>query len=178
MTPQSCCLVFTQRHWKRGCCLVAQSSPILCDPVDCSPPGSSVHGILQAIIPEWVAISFSRGSSQPRGWTWVSCTGRWILYCWDTREACWKPQFSSVQSLSCVRLFVNLWTVACQAPLSMGFPRQQYQSGLPFPSPGDLPDLGTEAVFPVSLALASSFLYKITKPKYINSSCNSIKKTK
>ena len=119
MTPQSCCLVFTQRHWKRGCCLVAQSSPILCDPVDCSPPGSSVHGILQAIIPEWVAISFSRGSSQPRGWTWVSCTGRWILYCWDTREACWKPQFSSVQSLSCVRLFATPWAAAHQASLSI-----------------------------------------------------------
>ena len=46
--------------------LVAQSCPTLCDPMDCSPPGSSVHGILQARILEWVAISFSRGSSQPR----------------------------------------------------------------------------------------------------------------
>ena len=45
---------------------VAQSCPTLCNPVDCSPPGSSVHGILQARILEWVAISFSRGSSQPR----------------------------------------------------------------------------------------------------------------
>ena len=47
--------------------------------------------------------------------------------------------FSSVQSLSHVRLFVTLWTVAHQAPLSMGFFRQEYWSGLPFPSPGDLP---------------------------------------
>ena len=47
------------------CVLVAQSCPTLCDPVDCSPPGSSVHGILQARILEWVAILFSRGSSQP-----------------------------------------------------------------------------------------------------------------
>ena len=46
---------------------VTQSCPTLCDPVDCSPPGSSVHGILQARILEWVAISFSRGSSQTRG---------------------------------------------------------------------------------------------------------------
>ena len=46
--------------------LVAQSCPTLCDPMDCSPPGSSVHGILQARILEWGAISFSRGSSQPR----------------------------------------------------------------------------------------------------------------
>ena len=46
--------------------LVAQSCPTLCDPRDCSPPGSSVHGILQARILEWVAIPFSRGPSQPR----------------------------------------------------------------------------------------------------------------
>ena len=46
--------------------VVAQSRPTLCNPVDCSPPGSSVHGILQARILEWVAVSFSRGSSQPR----------------------------------------------------------------------------------------------------------------
>ena len=56
------------------CVLVAQSCPTLCDPVDCNPPGSSVHEIFQARILEWVAISFSRGSSQPRDWTWVSCT--------------------------------------------------------------------------------------------------------
>ena len=52
---------------------VAQSCLTLCDPVDCSPPGSSIHGILQARILEWVAISFSRGSSQPRDRTQVSC---------------------------------------------------------------------------------------------------------
>ena len=52
---------------------VAQSCPTLCYPVDCSPLGSSVHGIFQARILEWVAISFSRGSSQPRDPTWVSC---------------------------------------------------------------------------------------------------------
>ena len=46
--------------------LVAQSCPTLCEPMDCSPPGSSVHGIVQARILEWVAVSFSRGSSQPR----------------------------------------------------------------------------------------------------------------
>ena len=48
-------------------CLVAQSCPTLCDPLDYSPPGSSIHGILQARILEWVAIPFSRGSSQPPG---------------------------------------------------------------------------------------------------------------
>ena len=59
------------------------------------------------------------------------------------------------QSLSRVRLFVTLWTEACQAPLSMGFPRQEYWSGLPFSSPGDLSDSETE---PVSPALAAGLL--------------------
>ena len=49
-----------------------------------------------------------------------------------------------VKSLSCVRLFVTPWTVAYQVPLSMGFFRQEYRSGLPFPSPGDLPNPGIE----------------------------------
>ena len=53
--------------------LLTQSCPTLWDPMDCSPPGSSVHGILQARILGWVAISFSRGSSQPRDRTQVSC---------------------------------------------------------------------------------------------------------
>ena len=56
----------------RCLCLVAQLHPTLYDPMDCSPPGSSVHGILQARILEWAAISFSRGSSQPRDQTCVS----------------------------------------------------------------------------------------------------------
>ena len=53
-----------------------------------------------------------------------------------------------VKSLSCVWLFVTPWTVAHQVPLPMGFPRQGYWSGLPFPSPGDLPDPGIEPAFP------------------------------
>ena len=52
---------------------VAQSCLTLCDPMDCSLPGSSIHGIFQARVQEWAAISFSRGSSQPRDWTQVSC---------------------------------------------------------------------------------------------------------
>ena len=54
------------------CVLVAQSCPILCNPVDCSPPGSSVHGILQARILEWVAMPSSRGFSWPRDWSHIS----------------------------------------------------------------------------------------------------------
>ena len=60
--------------------LLTQSCPILWDPKDCSPPGSSVHGNFQARILEWVAISFSRGSSQPSDQTQVSCIGRQILH--------------------------------------------------------------------------------------------------
>ena len=67
--------------------LVAQWCPTLCDPMDCSPPGSSVHGILQARILEWVVISFSRGSSQPRDGTQVSCIAGRFFTIWATREA-------------------------------------------------------------------------------------------
>ena len=66
---------------------VAQSCLTLCDLMDCSSPGSSVHGILQARILEWVAISFSRGSSQPRDWTQVSCIAGRCFNLWATREA-------------------------------------------------------------------------------------------
>ena len=61
--------------------------PTLCDPMDCSPPNSSVHGILQVKILEWLAISFSRGSSYLRDRTCISCTSRQILHSWPTRKA-------------------------------------------------------------------------------------------
>ena len=67
--------------------LVDQSCPTLCNPLDCSPPGSSVYGILQARILEWVAISFSRGSSQPRDRTQVSCIASRFFTVWAIREA-------------------------------------------------------------------------------------------
>ena len=65
-------------------------------------------------------------------------------------------------SLSHIRLFATPWIVALQAPLSMGLPRQEYWSRLPFPSPGDLPDLGIE---PMPPALASAFF--TTAPCYL-----------
>ena len=67
-----------------------------------------------------------------------------------------KPQCSAVKSLSHVQLFATPWTVAYQASLSMGFSRQEYWSGLPFPSPGDLPDPGIEPGSPASEADASA----------------------
>ena len=69
--------------------------------------------------------------------------------------------FIFVCMLSCVQLFAVLWTVACQAPLSMGLPRQEYGSGLPFPSPGDLPHPGIELVSP---AFGRQILYHILLP--------------
>ena len=66
---------------------ISQSCPTLCYPIDCNPPSSSVHEILQARILEWVAIHFSRGSSQPRDRTQVSCIAGRFFTVWATREA-------------------------------------------------------------------------------------------
>ena len=67
------------------CVLVTQLCPTLCDPMDCSPPGSSVHGTLQARILEWVAMPFSRGSSRPRDRTWISYIAGKFFTIWATR---------------------------------------------------------------------------------------------
>ena len=83
-----------------------QSCPPLCNPIDGSPPGSPIPGILQARTLEWVAISFSSA------WKWKV----------------------KVKSLSRVRLFATPWTAAYQAPLPMVFSRQEYWSGVPLPS--------------------------------------------
>ena len=64
---------------------------------------------------------------------------------------CYLPCILNAQSFSCVQLFATPWTVAHQAPLSMGFSRQEYWSGLPFPPPEDLPDLGIKPVSPALL---------------------------
>ena len=101
--------------------------------MDCGPPGSYVHAIFQAEILEWVAIFFSSGFSRPRDQTHVSWFGRQILYpCGGGLVAKSSPTLATP------------WTVAHQALLSMGFSRQVYWSGLPFPSPGDLSNLGIE----------------------------------
>ena len=97
-----------QRYfWVTAAAKSHQSCPTLCDPIDGSPPGSAVPGVLQARTLEWVAISFSNA------WKWKV----------------------KVKSLSCVWLLVTPWTSAHQAPLSMGFARQEHWSGLPLPSP-------------------------------------------
>ena len=159
--------------------MFSRSCPAPCNPMDCSPPGSSVHKILQARMREWVATSSSRGSAQLRdrtGVSYISCPGRWILlplsslenpfkvtvgqnkYDYKTvnisvrgyliifktlsftmvlKERSWKIIFLTfghkiilllkvkVKSLSRVWLFATPWTVAYQAPMSMGFSRQE-----------------------------------------------------
>ena len=84
-----------------------QSCPTLCDPIDGSPPGSPVPGILHARTLEWVAISFSNA------WKWKV----------------------KVKSLSRIRLFTTPWAAAYQAPLPTGFSSQEYWNGVPLPSP-------------------------------------------
>ena len=69
------------------CVWITQSCLTLCDPTNCSPPGFSVHGILQARILEWIAIPFSRGSSQPRDWTLVSCIAGKFFTTWATGKS-------------------------------------------------------------------------------------------
>ena len=109
--PMDCSLPGSSIHGIFQACISAakslQSCPTLCDSIDGSPPGSPVPGILQARTMEWVAISFSNA------WKW-KVKGK---------------------SLSRVWLFGTPWTVAHQAPLSMGFSWQEYWSGVPFPSP-------------------------------------------
>ena len=73
--------------------LVTQSCPTLQDTMDCNPPGSSVHAILQARILDWVAILFSRESSQPREWTQVSLIADRFFTVWVTREANFNVKF-------------------------------------------------------------------------------------
>ena len=104
-----------------------QLSLTLHDPMDCI--GSSVNGILQARILGWVAMPSSRDLPYP-GIELMSLTSPALARGFFTISAAWKAQ-----SLSRVRLFVTPWTVGCQAPLSMGFSRQEYWSGWPFPSP-------------------------------------------
>ena len=94
---------------------VTQSCPTLCNPVDCSLPGSSVHGILQARILEWVAISFSRGSSWLRDQTQVSRIAGRCLTLWTTREA---PTSDSGVKNSPVVQGARVWPLVWEDPQS------------------------------------------------------------
>ena len=80
-------LLIITPHWKQPEVLFAQSGSTLCDPMDCSPPGSSVLGNSQARTLEWTAIFFSRGSSWPRDQTWISCIAGRFFTIRGTRKA-------------------------------------------------------------------------------------------
>ena len=111
----------------------SQSCPTLCDPIDGSPPGSPVPGILQARTLEWLAVSFSNA---------------------------WKGKVK-VKSLSRVRLFATPWSSAYQAPPSMGFSRQEYWSGVPLYIPGTY--FTTEHLYFLMFIISTKFLHKIQR---------------
>ena len=143
------------------CTMLLQLCPTLCDPMDCSPPGSSIHGILQArtfacsglpCLPPGIFPTQGPNSCLLH---LPALTGRFF-----TASATWKSpsiilicvsvlQYHSLDYSNHVRLFVTPQTVACQDPLSMEFFRQQYQNGWPFPSTGDLPGPEMEPRAPV-----------------------------
>ena len=128
-----------------------QSCPTLCDAIDGSPPGSSVPGILQARTLEWVAVSFS------------------IAWKWKVK----------VKSLSRVRLLATPWTTAHQAPPSMGFPRQEYWSGVPL--------IVSSSCLQISILtfhfsnnktllfyLSTLLSYPVRKPTFLNFLCSQV----
>ena len=124
-------MAYIGKEFKKECisCLT------LCDAMDCSPPGSSVLGILQTRILECIAISFSKGSFQPRDGTWVSCIAGRFFTIWATGKpysVYWVWKCESV-SHSVVSNSATPWTVAHQVSLSMEFSRQEYWSELPCP---------------------------------------------
>ena len=102
------------------CVCVAQLCLTLCNPMDCSPPGCSVHGIFQARVLEWIAIPFSRISSQPRDRTVVSCIAGRFFIIWTTTEA-WEHLLQVINLLSslgrmwvsCHPCFTVLGPVSC-----------------------------------------------------------------
>ena len=131
---------------KGRCCewvKVAQLCPTLCDPMDCNPPGSSVHGILQARILEWVAVPFSKGSSQPRDPTQISHNEGRFFTVWTTKEApkgrCWG---------CLLRCLGNKVAVTRIGPLKCPLDRLEVETGLLeplftwFPLVSDMPWYG------------------------------------
>ena len=112
-----------------------RSPAVQVDSLPTVPPGKPMNSRVDRL-------SLLQGNSQLKNQTRVSCIAGGFFASWTTWEAL-KVSFE-VQSLSRVQLFVTQWTVAYHAPLSIGFSRQEYWSGLPFPSPEDLPNPGIE----------------------------------
>ena len=180
-----------------------QSCLALCDPIDGSPPGFPVAGILQARTLEWVAISFSNA------WKW-KVKVKLLSHVWlsnpmtaayqaplsvgFSRQGYWNrlplpspfDLYSSLNltvlfSLLCAQLlfrvqpFMVLWTVVHQGPLSLQFFRQEYWSGLPFPSPRDLPDRPMDQIFVFCVScICRQILYSWAIWAHYHSQANSI----
>ena len=143
--------------------------------MDYSPPGSSVHGIIQARTLEWLAIPSSRQSSWPRNQTcisYISCISWWVLYHFSS------VQFSSVQSLSRVRLFVTPWTAARHASLSITnsrSPPKLMSIVLVMPSNHLIlchPLLLLPSIFPSIRVFSNGSVLRIRWPKYWSFSFN------
>ena len=119
-----------------------------------------------ASLTQWTWVSVKSGS-----WWWTGMPGMLRFMGLQRVEHDWVTELNwcMLSCFSCVRLFATPWTVACPAPLSMGFSRQEYWFGLPFPTPGDLPDPGIEPMSLISLALADGFfLPPVKPPKHYN----------
>ena len=129
--------------------------------MDSNLPGSSVHGILQARILEWVATPSSRGSSRSRVRTRLLRLLHWLAGSLPLAPPGKLSELLKLKvkgkSFDCVGLFVTPWTVAYQGPPSMGFSRQQYWSGLPFPSQSFQRRINEEIIFSFSFQI--SFWY-------------------
>ena len=128
------------------CCLVTNSCLTLWRPMDCSLPGSSDHGISRARILEWVAISFSRGSSQSKDQTCISC-----IACWVTRKALyihtyththisvWVPCISRYNLYFQIKIeFISFTPETSSAPLSCQFP---FPGVIPINPRGNCPEV-------------------------------------
>ena len=173
-------------------CLVAQLCPTLCNLMDCSPSGSSVHGDSPGKNTGVGCHFLLQRSCQPRlrtlvshcrtlclpsqqlflHWQWGEMSpGRWndssqesvsrreTLRCSPETITILLISYACVLScFSCVQLFVTSWTIAHQAPLSVGFSRQEYWGGLSCPPPGNLPDLGIKPESFTCPALAGGLL--------------------
>ena len=100
-----------RQHFRQRACSVTHSYPVLYDPMDCSPPGSSVHGVFQARITEWLAISSSRRPSQPRDRIRIFCIGRWFLYHFTTGEA---PAFQISHTIKTKQAGINRYRRRCK----------------------------------------------------------------
>ena len=146
----------TQIHWlnlRNSTAVQSLTCVWLCNPMNCSPLSSSVHGISRARILEWVAISFSKGSSWHRDWTHVPCIGKWILYFWSHQG---RLNFKSIVQFSSV---AQLYPTLC-SPMDCSMPG--------FSVHHQLPELAQTHVLQVSDAILLSHPLSSPSPPAFN----------